>query len=311
MAEPKLLVVGSTNVDLIMRLPHLPARAETVTDGRFSQVFGGKGANTAVGARRAGASVTFVTATGDDAFGAQARAALEGEGIDLSHALIAEGAATGTAFILLDEAANNSIGVAPGANDALLPEHVAAAEPAFREAAAVLLQMEIPTPAVRAALEIAGRDETPVLFNFAPVRNRELPVDGHMTTLVVNEVEAAVLSGHAVSGPDEAMDAAMLLLGYGPELVVVTLGSEGVIVVSNEGRAHVPCFKVEAVDTTAAGDIFCGSFAVARAEGKDPEAAARFASAASAISVTRLGAQPSAPTRAEIEAFLVARAARP
>lgn len=304
MAEPKLLVVGSTNVDLIMRLPYLPAPAETVTDGRFSQAFGGKGANTAVGARRAGAAVTFVTATGDDAFGAQARAALEREGIDLSHALVAEGAATGTAFILLDEKANNSIGVAPGANDLLLPEHVAGAEKAFRDAAAVLIQMEIPTPTVRAALEIAGRDETPVLFNFAPVRNRELPIDGHMTTLVVNEVEAAALSGHEVGDPDEAMDAAMRLLGYGPDLVVVTMGAEGVVLVGNEGRAIVPCFEVQAVDTTAAGDIFCGSFAVARAEGKDPEAAARFASAASAISVTRLGAQPSAPTRAEIEAFL-------
>ncbi|MGV3615464.1 MAG: ribokinase [Fimbriimonas sp.] len=307
MAEPQLVVVGSTNVDLIMRLPHLPARAETVADGQFSQVFGGKGANTAVGARRAGGNVTFVTGLGDDTFGTQARAALEAEGIDLSCALVAAGTATGTAIILLDEAGNNSIAVAPGANYALRPEHIGAAEPAFREAAAILLQMEIPVDTIRATLEIAARDETPVLFNFAPVRTRELPIDGHMTTLVVNEVEAATLAEHPVTDPNEAMDAALLLLGYGPEVVVVTLGGSGVVVVSNEGRCHVPAFPVEVVDTTAAGDIFCGAFAVACAEGKDPEAAARFASAASAIAVTRLGAQPSAPRREEIEAFLAAR----
>ena len=304
MAEPRLVVVGSTNVDLIMRLPHLPARAETVTDGRFAQVFGGKGANTAVGARRAGGAVTFVTGLGDDTFGAQARAALEAEGIDLQCAITAAGVATGTAVILVDDQGNNSIGVAPGANDALRPEHIAMAEPTFRGAAAVLLQMEIPADTVRATLELAARDETPVLFNFAPVRNREIPIDGHMTTLVVNEVEAATLAEHPVTDPDEASDAASLLLGYGPDLVVVTMGASGVVLVGNEGRAHVPAFPVEPVDTTAAGDIFCGAFAVARAEGLDPAAAARFASAASAISVTRLGAQPSAPRRDEIDAFL-------
>jgi ribokinase len=167
--------------------------------------------------------------------------------------------------------------------------------------------MEIPAATTQAALQLAGRDETPVLFNYAPVRGRALPLDGHMTTLVVNEVEAATLAEHPVTDPDEAADAALLLLGYGPELVVVTLGAHGVVLVGNEGRAHIPAFVVEPVDTTAAGDIFCGAFAVARAEGKDPEAAARFASAASAISVTRVGAQPSAPQRDEIEAFLAAR----
>jgi ribokinase len=170
--EPRLIVVGSTNVDLIVRLPKLPAPAETVTDGRFVQAFGGKGANTAVGARRAGGAVTFVTALGDDAFGRQARAALEADGIDLSYALTAEGAATGIASIFVDHAGNNFIGVAPGANDALEPGHVAAAEPAFRGAAAVLLQMEIPAATTQAALQLAGRDETPVLFNYAPVRGR-------------------------------------------------------------------------------------------------------------------------------------------
>lgn len=305
MSEPRIVVVGSTNVDLIVRVPHLPAPGETVTDGRFVQAFGGKGANSAVGARRAGGAVTFVTATGTDDFGRQVRTALAGDGIDLRFATEVD-AATGTALILVDQEGRNSIAVAPGANDLLLPGNVAAAESAFREADAIVLQMEVPLPTVRATLDLAERHGKPVVFNYAPVRSRELAVDGKMTTLIVNEIEAADLTERPVRTPDDAEEAALNLLGYGPQLVVVTLGAAGSVVVSAELRAHIAAFPVTAVDTTAAGDIFCGAMAVALAEGRAPESAVRFASAASAISVTRMGAQPSAPTRSEIKALLSA-----
>lgn len=301
---PKIVVIGSTNVDLIMRLPHLPSKGETVTDGTFLQTFGGKGANTAVGAQRAGGDVTFISAVGDDGFGSQVQESLARDGINLDHVQVAPGAATGTALIMFDGEGANYLSVAPGANYELRPEHLEAAEDVIAAASMMLLQMEIPIETNRAALALAAKHGLPVLFNFAPARTRELELSGHMTTLVVNEVEAAELSGLPVEDQAGATAAAQALLGFGHSLVVVTMGSAGVLLVRPDTVDFVPAFRVAAVDTTAAGDIFCGSFAVAVSEGKDVVAAARFASSASAISVTRVGAQPSAPTRSEIEAFL-------
>lgn len=300
----RLTVIGSTNIDLIMRLPKLPSIGETVTDGAFVQTFGGKGANTAIGAARAGAHVTFVTCVGDDPFGKQALDNFAADALDTELARVAAGVATGTALIMFDQEGRNYLAVAPGANDALTPEVVCSARTAVAEADWVLLQNEAPAETVEAALDLATELDKPVLFNYAPIRAVPVRVDARTRVLVVNEVEASSLTGLTVTSPADAEPAARALLARGPQAVVVTLGSAGAWVASNDVAQHVPAFPVEAVDSTAAGDIFCGAMAVGLAEGRSLLQSARFGSAASAISVTRLGAQPSAPSRDEIMGLL-------
>lgn len=301
-----ILVIGSSNVDRIMQLPHLPAVGETVTDGVYSQAWGGKGANQAVAAARAGGNVVFLTAVGADAEGAAMTAAFAADGIDTSRVVTSPDAASGAALILIDSQGRNCIAVAPGANDALRPEHIATNTEAIRAASYVILQMEIPADTTLAALEAAHSAGVPVLFNFAPVRTSDVPVSPAMTGLVVNESEATQLTGITVTDRETAQSAGESLLSRGSRFVIVTLGADGLFALDANGlRQHVPAFRVTPVDTTAAGDTFCGALAVALVEGKPLSDACRFASAASALSVTKAGAQPSVPHRAEIEAFLI------
>jgi len=305
----RITVVGSSNVDMIMRLPRLPGAGETVTEGEFSRVFGGKGANQAVAAARAGGRVSFVTAVGAEDPGPALLAAYAADGIDTEASLVAPaGVPTGTALILVDSVAGeNSIAVAPGANFQLSPEHIDAhCDALLRDSTLLVLQMEIPAPTVAHVLRRAGEFDTPVLLNYAPARALgEVPLDGRVTLLVVNEHEAAALAGVPVGGVGEARAAAEVLLRDGPANVIVTLGPDGSLLVGRDGlREHVPSFPITPVDTTAAGDTFCGALAVALVEGATLPDAARFASAAGALSVTRPGAQPSIPRRAEIDTFL-------
>ncbi|MCX5660356.1 MAG: ribokinase, partial [Planctomycetota bacterium] len=263
MGDATILVVGSANVDMIVRVPRLPAPGETVGEGQFLQAFGGKGANQAVAAARAGGRVAFLACVGDDAIG---RAMVEGyarEGIDVGPILRASDAPTGTALILIDAKGENSIAVAPGANDTITPAHIDAAAGRIRAAAMIVLQMEIPAAAVNRVLEIAGEAGVPVLFNFAPAGSAAVQVSSAMTGLVVNETEAHALTGLEVSGVDEAVAAGRALLARGPRWVVVTLGREGACVVEAAGAFHIPARSVQAVDTTAAGDTFCGALAAA------------------------------------------------
>jgi ribokinase len=306
-----IVVVGSANVDFIMKVPHLPARGETVGDGAFFQMFGGKGANQTVAAARAGGNVAFIGGIGDDAFGSQIKANLEQESIDTTGVLMTKDDATGCALIVIDAEGNNTICVAPGANAALTPEHIDSQTVLLRNAALIVMQKEIPTTAIRRVLEIAEANDVPVLFNYAPASVLDLPVTSAMTGLVVNEIEAEALIGMPLADDAQMENAANELRSRGTKWIIMTLGAAGCLVAAEAETFRVPAFEVKAVDTTAAGDVFCGALAAALVEGKSLREATVIASAASAISVTRIGAQPSIPTGKEIAEFLSIHANTP
>ena len=304
MERKGITVIGSSNVDFIMKVARLPRPGETITGGTYMQAFGGKGANSAVAAARAGGSVTFVTVLGDDVFADKIVGNLRADGVDSSRIFHDTGISTGTALIMLDDKGLNYLTVAPGANYRLTPERATLCGDLIAGSVIVLMQMEIPAETTEAVLRLAAAHGTPVMFNYAPARNLEVPVSPAMTWLVVNELEAGMLAGREVRSVTDAESASVTLLKRGPKFVVITLGAEGAFIASAGVGRHIPAFKVDPVDTTAAGDTFCGALAVATVEGRELLDAARFASAASAISVTRMGAQPSCPRRVEIDSFL-------
>ena len=300
----RVVVVGSSNIDLVMKMARLPRVGETVTDASFVQAFGGKGANQAVGAARAGAKVAFVGCVGDDAYGRQVRSNLEADGIDVRFVFAETGVASGTALIMVGGEGENYISVAPGANGRLTPAHVDRAREAIERSAVVITQCEIPEETLEHVVALGAELGKPVLLNLAPARQLSSAALARLAWLAVNETEAEFLTGRPVGTDAEIEAAAAALLAKGPETVLITLGARGTYAAGAQVRALVPTFAVEAVDTTAAGDVHCGAFAVAMVEGRPLVEAVRFANAAAALSVTRLGAQPSAPVRAEIEARL-------
>jgi len=302
--KPRILVVGSSNTDLVVKVPRLPSPGETVLGGEFASVAGGKGANQAVAAARAGGEVTFVARIGDDAFGQLSLEGLQKEGIHLGHVVMDSHHPSGVALILVAADGQNSIAVAPGANAHLSPADVHRAAPAFRTAQMLLVQLEIPLAAVQSALELAAHHRLPVLLNPAPAQHIPNEWFHHITYLTPNAREASALSGIEVTDPDSAARAAARLRQKGVPHVIITLAEQGLVVDAPRLHKHLPAFRVKPVDTTAAGDVFCGALAVACTEGRPLLEALRFAQAAAAISVTRFGAQRSAPTRAEILRFL-------
>lgn len=302
--NPNIVVIGSSNIDMIMQVPSLPRPGETIGGGLFSQVYGGKGANQAVAAAKAGGSVNFVSCVGHDAMGEGMIAAFTASGIHTEHVSKVRDVACGAALIFVDESGQNCIGVAPGANAELRPEHIAIAWKAIETADMVLLQLEVPFPTVSFAIKDAAKKGKKILLNPAPARKLTDEILDQISILVVNETEAEMISGMQVEKEEEVEAVAAFLRKKGPEIVVVTLGARGAYVAAKDIAQQIPGFEVEAIDATAAGDVFCGSLAVALAEKQDILDAVRFASAAAAISVTRLGAQPSAPTREEVLAFL-------
>lgn len=301
---PLITVVGSANVDLIMQMERLPRVGETVTDAVFSQTFGGKGANQAAAAARAGGRVSFVCCVGADAYGTQVAENLRAQGCDVEFVFSDPQVATGTALIMIGPRGENLLSVAPGANYRLLPEHVERARGEIEQSALVMLQSEISLATLQHSVNVAHALGVPVMFNAAPARPLgALPLD-KITYLVVNETEAAAMSGLPVDNGAQAWQVAEALLALGPQVVILTLGAQGCLALKNGLRTQAPAFVVKAVDTTAAGDVFCGALATALVEGQELLTGLRFASAAAAICVTRLGAQPSIPNRAEIDAFL-------
>jgi len=299
-----LVVIGSSNIDMVLQLPHLPKAGETVGEGIFSQVNGGKGANQAVAAARAGGRVSFISSVGQDGFGQEAIASFQRAGIDTSGVLQVEGIPTGVALIFVDAKGENSIGVGPGANYQLLPHHIDQASQTIEQAELLLLQLEVPFETVSYAIKKAKELGTKVLLNPAPARSLPDELLSMIDILVVNETEAELISGLRLQAREDILKMAETLVAKGPETVIVTLGSKGAYLLAGGIGNWISAYEVEAIDTTAAGDVFCGSLAVSLMEHKNLATAVSFASAAAAISVTRLGAQPSAPSRAEILSFM-------
>jgi ribokinase len=295
----KIVVVGSLNMDLVVHAPRHPQPGETILGSEFHTFPGGKGANQAVAAARLGGQVRMIGLVGQDDFGDALLQTLASDGVDAEHVLRHASAATGVALITVDAAGQNTIVVASGANGRLTPGDVSAAEDAFRGASLLLVQLESPLPAVGRALELARRHGLRTVLNPAPAQPLELALLARVDYLVPNETELALLTGI-----DARREALRELHRWGVGRVIVTLGECGVLIAEDGGELHLPAYHVVPVDTTAAGDAFVGAFAVALTEGRSVDKAAVWANAAGALAVTRLGAQPSLPTRAELTGFL-------
>ncbi len=301
-----VIVLGSINTDLIVRSTSLPRPGETVIGGQFLQASGGKGANQAVAAARAGRSpVTFLAAVGDDLFGQQSLEALRKENLDTSYISVLPGHASGVALIMVDAAGENSISVASGANLALSPAHIdAVPDSVFRQAQVFLASQELPLETVEAGLARAKRFGLTTILNPAPaVPQRQC---GNLLALAdiltPNETEAELITDLRVSDANSAIAAARWIEQAGPRGVIITLGSLGAVAVQGSDADIIPARKVAAVDATGAGDAFSGALAVALAEGRSFFEAANWATIAASLATTKPGAQPSLPTRQEIDA---------
>jgi ribokinase len=304
MSLNKIVVVGSSNTDLIIRVPHLPAPGETILGGRFLTVPGGKGANQAVAAARAGGTVTLVAKVGNDHYGQDTLTGFIRDGIDVTHVSIDKRAPSGVALIFVSAKGENCIAVAESANGRLSPADVKRAASAIRSAGMLVLQLEIPLETVGAAATLAASHGVPVILNPAPARSLPDDLLKKVTLLTPNESECELLTGIKVTSEAAAAKAANALLARGVRTVIITMGKRGAyLATSGEGRL-VSGFKVEPVDTTAAGDVFNGALAVALVEGQPLPQAVRFAHAAAALSVTKAGAQSSAPKRKAVDKFL-------
>jgi ribokinase len=298
----KVAVVGSINMDLVVRVPRFPIAGETILGGVFQTIPGGKGANQAVAARRLGAAVTMIGRVGGDAFGGLLKRNLAQEGISTDRLTVDDEQATGVALITVETSGENTIIVVPGANGQMTTADIEAAQPLITGADILLMQLEIPLPVVQYAAALAQAAGVTLILNAAPAQPLPPALLAAIDYLIVNEVEAGLLAGTVTAPPE---DAARALQVQGVQAVVVTLGAEGSVLVNQDGTSvAAPSFAVRPVDTTAAGDAFAGAFAVALAAGMAPEQALRWGNAAGALAVTRVGAQPSLPTRQEVDEFL-------
>ena len=302
-----IVVIGSINTDLVCRTPHLPARGETVLGSDLETIPGGKGANQAVAAARLGGRVHMVGRVGDDDAGTRLRAGLRENGVGVKHVRATPGVPGGCAMILVDRRGENSIVVAPGANARVTPADIDAALPLLRRAAVVVLQLEIPLDTVRHAVATCRKLGVPTVLDPAPVPPRGLTRGlFEVDVLTPNQVEAQLLLGRqpdAIALRDPSAIASALL-SKGPARVVLKLGACGSFDADGRAARRVPAFKVKAIDSTAAGDAFTGALAVAMAEGMAPADALRFANAAGALCCTKRGAQPSLPTRRQVERLI-------
>ena len=303
--RPRVVVVGSFNMDLVFGAPRLPERGETIGGAAFGMFIGGKGANQSVAAARAGAQVEMIGRLGSDGFGSEIATALGQEGIRLRHVVRDPHEGTGVAGIVVAGDGANSIVVVPRANMKLSEADVRKARAAISAADVLLLQLEVPLEASLAAAKIARQAGVKVVLNPAPARARPDALYAAVDVLTPNETETHFLTGVPASTREGAIEAAAVLRGKGVKTVLLTLGARGAMLVEEGARPRdIPTFPVEVVDTTAAGDAFCGALAVALAEGKEMEEAARFACAAGALACEVMGAGPSLPTRSAIDALL-------
>ena len=296
-----IIVIGSLNADLVVRAPRFPAPGETISGEDLVIIPGGKGANQAVAAARQGASVAMVGRLGEDSFGPTLTQNLQKNNVDTSH-VITGPTATGTAIIVVDTNGQNSIVLSPGANGQVTPEDLDALS--FQDADILLLQLEIPLETVVHAASLARQNGLRVILNPAPARQLPDSLLVDVDILVPNESELQLLSGQSVTDIDSAKSAAQTLLEKGVKTVIVTLGANGALLVTDKQITHIPTFKVDVVDTTAAGDAFIGGLATALLKGKALEEAVRYGNASGALAATKFGAQPSLPTQDEVVQLL-------
>ena len=299
MSRP-VVVLGSVNTDLVLRCSQLPIPGQTVRGHGFQSLPGGKGANQAVAAARLGASVSFVGCVGDDEFGRNARQVLAEEGIATQHLHSVAGIGTGIAMIMVDDAGQNCIALAAGANAALSMAHVDAASAAIEAAGLLICQLECPLAVVQHGIALAHAAGVPVLLNPAPMQALPAELLAQVDVLVPNETEAAALIGLPPGAAFDAAAAAVRLRELGPTTVIVTLGAHGVQLASDGISMHLDAPVVQAVDTTGAGDTFIGAYAAARCEGASLTAAIEYAQQAAAISVTKAGALAAMPRRGDL-----------
>jgi len=298
-----ILVVGSLNMDLVVRTIRHPQIGETVIGHDFHTYPGGKGANQAVAVARLGCPVKMIGRVGADAFGQDLFSMITAEQVENRYVFRDEQTATGVAFVTVDDDGRNTIVVASGANAHLSAEDINAAEEAFIGASLLLLQLEVPLSAVERAIDLARQNGAQIVLNPAPAQLLESDLLEQVDFLIPNQIELALLAGQ------ESTSASIdVLRSMGVEKLVVTLGESGVLVVDNDGQEHIPAHQVQVVDTTAAGDAFAGAFAVALKDGLSIKEAAEWGNAAGALAVTRPGAQPSLPTRKELLSFIEHRA---
>jgi ribokinase len=302
----KIVVVGSSNTDLIIKVPEIPRPGETLLGGEFKTFPGGKGANQAVAAARAGGEVVFIAAVGDDAYGEEAIKGYKLDNINTAYIKICKGVPSGVAMITIADSGENAITVAPGANNRLKPEDLEEAEEPFQEAEYLLIQLETPLDTVQKAVELCGELHTKVILNPAPAAMLSEEILRMVTIITPNETEAESLTGLVVVDEQSAAEAADVLHRKGIETVIITMGSRGAFLSDKAGGISklIPGFSVQAVDTTAAGDVFNGQLAVSLAEDKGLERAVLEAHGAAAISVQKLGAQSSIPRREETCYFI-------
>jgi len=303
-AGPKVTVIGSLHADLTVKTERIPEIGETVLGGKLKISPGGKGANQAVAAARLGAQVTLVGRVGNDEFGKMLINSLNVEGVDVRHVVKDEREATGIALITVDRGGNVVIAVAPGADTRCSKRDVDKAKPVMKSSEVLLLQLEIPPAVVERAIDVAYENGVKVILNLAPARKISDELLKKVYLLTLNEVEASLLSGVEVKDVKSAKVAAKKILERGAQSVVLTLGEKGCVLATEGEIVHLKGIKVKAVDTTGAGDAFCGALAVAIASGKSLRDAAIYANCAGALATTAIGAQEALPTKAKLEHFV-------
>ena len=298
----EILVIGSSNTDLIATMENFPVKGETIEGLGFHQAMGGKGANQAMAAHKSGGKVSFVTCLGNDVNGRSAIEYYKREGLDVTLSVLIDDVPSGAAMIWVDSKGDNSIVIIPGANGKLNSDYILKLEKYIAKASVVVLQMEIPLQTIETICSLAHKNNTMVMLNVAPANQLSDNLLKTIDILVVNKNEAETLTGVKVeSGKEEVV--VDLLLDRGVKTVLLTLGEKGSILKNQGNVFSVPAYRVRTIDTTAAGDTFCGAFIAEYIRSQNFVKALEFATAASAICVTRMGAQPSMPTLVEVYEF--------
>ncbi|QUH25839.1 ribokinase [Serpentinicella alkaliphila] len=298
-----IVVVGSLNMDLVTYTNRMPVIGETIIGKSFKQIPGGKGANQADAIAKLGSTVRMIGCVGEDVMGETLLESLYKDGVDISMVKRVKGVATGIASITVDSSANNSIIVVPGANNMLSIEDIKEYEQAIQDSDIVVAQLEVPIETVKYVIKSAKLKGKITILNPAPAAELDDDLLSYVDILIPNKTELELLSGLQVSDDNDLYHATQVLLNKGVRDLIVTLGSKGCVHINNSGTRVYPAYKVQAIDTTAAGDSFIGAIAVGLSEGMSYEQVIPFATAVGALTVTKEGAQSSMPLRSEVEAF--------